>query len=154
MLAIAPSWLQEYQVEDKTGWWTDWGIGRVSPSPVSPGSLPPSHQEIHRLCLLRWLHQGPWQRKEGPFRIVVFIVLILLGNWKKIYNSWKLYITQNNKLLMPKNDQWSTPPHKNNISMWSNNIISQFCNWANLRLITTLWRQSTAIDYWLVGSLN
>lgn len=64
VLAIAPSWLQAYQVEGKTGWWTDWGIGRVSPSPVSPGSLPPSHQEIHRLCLWRWLHQGPWKENR------------------------------------------------------------------------------------------
>lgn len=83
VLEPAPSWLQAYQVEGRTGWWTDWGIGRASPSPASPGSLPPSLQEIHRLCLWRWLHQGPWKRKEEPFRIVAFA-----RKSKKIYSKY------------------------------------------------------------------
>lgn len=84
VLAIAPSWLQAYQVEGKTGWWTDWGIGIVSPSPVSPESLPLSLQEIHRLCLWQWLHQGPWNRMEEPFRIVVVFSILLSSYCQKI----------------------------------------------------------------------
>lgn len=68
-LVLAPSWLQAYQVWGRTGWWTDWGTGRASPGPASPGSLPLSHQESHKLCPWQWLHRGLCETKEEPLII-------------------------------------------------------------------------------------
>lgn len=51
VLVLVPFWQLVYQVWGRTGWWIDWGIGSISPSLLSLGSLRPSHQENRRLCL-------------------------------------------------------------------------------------------------------